>query len=60
MEAVKVQCPAVMALARIVGFLDAGSRLGVRLERLLPQMARLTRKLPRLRVAPTCAPTASP
>ena len=53
----QVQSPAVVSLACIVGFLDAGSRLRVRLERLLPQMASLSRKLPRLRVIATCHQT---
>lgn len=58
MKPMQVQGPAVMPLAHIVGFLNAGSRLRMGLERLLPQMPGLPRKLARLRVATTCTPTA--
>ena len=54
MQAMQVQGPLIMALAGIVGFLNAGSRQLVRLERLLAQVARLPGKFARLRVTASC------
>ena len=50
----QVQGPLIVALAGVIGFLDAGGRQLVRLERFLAQVARLPRKLARLRVTPSC------
>ena len=54
MQAVQVQGPLIMALAGIVGFLNAGGRQLVRLERLLAQVARLPSELACLRVTAAC------
>ena len=53
MKAMKVKGPEIMAPAGIIGFLNPCSRLRMRPQRLLPQVACLPRKFLRLRVVAT-------